>query len=120
MASFFPSLLSWSELAPFIIRLALGATFIFFAYRNLRKPYMSIRDKSVAIVEGLAGLLLILGLWTQLAALAIVIDLVIRLADRIKNRSFLTDGVNYYLLLLVMAISLMVTGAGLFGFDYKL
>ena len=74
----------------------------------------------LGIIEGVAGILLVIGLWTQVAALVVFVDLVIRLVERIMKKAFLTDGVNYYLVLLVMAISLMVTGAGWIAFDLPL
>jgi uncharacterized membrane protein YphA (DoxX/SURF4 family) len=77
-------------------------------------------QKAIGIIEGVAGILLVIGLWTQVAALVVFVDLVIRLVERIMKKAFLTDGVNYYLVLLVMAISLMVTGAGWIAFDLPL
>jgi len=73
--------------------------------------------KLVGLVEAIAGVLMVIGLWTQLAALVAGIDLVVRIGGRIKARAFLTDGVNYYVVLLVLAISLMVLGAGKMAFD---
>lgn len=120
MLSLFPSLFSWSELAPFLLRLTLGAVFIYSSARVLRDRSSPSRQKAVGTIEVIAGSLLIIGLWTQLAALVLVVDLLIRLIDRANRRAFLTDGVNYYLLLLVMAISLLVMGAGFFAFDYRI
>ena len=118
--SLFPYLLSWSQLSPVLIRLALGFIFIFWSYRGLRGKDVSTGMNAVAGIECVAGVLLIIGLWTQAAALVAAIDLVIRLIERIRNKAFLTDGVNYYLLLLVMALSLMTTGPGFWAFDLPL
>ncbi|MFA6404596.1 MAG: hypothetical protein WCW03_01185 [Candidatus Paceibacterota bacterium] len=124
MLSIFPSLLTYEQLSPFLIRLSLGAVFLFWAYRSFRanksSNNVSLNTKIIQIIEGLLGIMLIIGLWTQLAALIILIDLIVRLIDRIRGKAFLTDGVNYYLLLLIMAISLLVTGAGFFAFDMPL
>ncbi|MFA6315315.1 MAG: hypothetical protein WC648_03040 [Candidatus Paceibacterota bacterium] len=120
MTSVFPSLLSWSELSPFLIRIVLGITFLFFAYKTFRQANVTIPRKTLATAQMLAGLLLVIGLWSQVAALFIIIYLIVLIVGKIRNRAFLTDGINYYLLLLVMAISILVTGAGLFGFDYRL
>ena len=120
MLSVFPSLLSWNQLAPLLTRLALGAVFVFWSYKAFKKPSKTSKDKTIAGIEGLAGILMILGLWTQIGALVAIIDLLVRLYERAKNKAFLTDGVNYYLLLLVMALGLMVTGAGMIAFDYPL
>ncbi len=120
MLSVFPSLLSLQLLSPLLIRLILGLVIIFEAYRVYSKRSISLQQKTLSIVEALSGILLIIGLWTQVAALFIVIDFIVRLAYKIKNKSFLTDGVNYYLILLVLAISLLFTGAGFLAFDMPL
>lgn len=120
MLSIFPSLLSWSELSPFLIRMTLAAVFIYSAYRALQDRKISDREKIVSAVEGIAAILLIIGLWTQAAALFLTLDLIIRLVEKIFNRAFLTKGVNYYFLLLIMAITLLLTGPGIFSIDFPL
>jgi uncharacterized membrane protein YphA (DoxX/SURF4 family) len=120
MLSIFPSLLAYQQLSPFIIRLVLGAIFVYWAYRGFKHHAGSTRDKTVSIIEIILGILIIIGLWTQMAALVAVIDLIIRLIGRMQKRAFLTDGVNYYLILLVLSLSLLVTGAGAFAFDLSL
>jgi uncharacterized membrane protein YphA (DoxX/SURF4 family) len=77
-------------------------------------------SKTYGIVEITIALFLIIGLWTQLAALLNAIILLIKIGFKIKEKKFLTDGVNYYILLLVMAISLIFTGAGFLAIDYPL
>lgn len=119
MLSIFPDLLSYQMFAPLLIRLTLGIIFIHWTYKTLRsRP--DTNKKMVAIVEGVAGLLLVIGLWTQVAALVIAIDLVIRLYGKYQTKSLLTDGINYYLVLLVLAVSLLFTGAGFVAFDLPL
>ena len=120
MLSVFPSLLSYSQLSPFLIRIALGVIFIYWTYKILRNTNNEAKTKAIALIEGVAGVLLVIGLWTQVAALVAIIDLGIRLVQKIMKKSFLTDGVNYYLVLLVMAVSLIVTGAGWLAFDLPL
>lgn len=120
MLSLFPSLLSYQELSPFLIRIALAVVFLFFVYRELRFGANKTTKKAVAAVETIAALLVLVGLWTQLGALVLAIDLIIRLIERAQKKALLTDGVNYYLILLVMAISLLVTGAGWWAFDIAL
>lgn len=117
MLSLFPSLLFLEQLAPLLLRLALAAVFIYWSYRVLRTITATSAAKTLGLVEGLAGILLVIGLWTQAAALVIIVDLIIRLVGKMRQRLFLIDGVNYYLILLVIAISLLFTGAGAFAFD---
>ena len=122
MLSIFPSLLSYQELSPFLIRLVLGITLAYFGYRKIKGRGQSSGSNSVlyGAVEILVSIFILIGLYTQLAALINVIILVIKLAFKARNKQLLTDGINYYILLLVMAISLMVTGAGWWAFDLPL
>ena len=119
MFSIFPSLLSYQMLAPLLIRLTLGAIFVYWTYKTL-KSRPNTNKKAIAVIEGVTGLLLIIGLWTQVAALIITIDLIIRLYQKSQKRALLTDGVNYYFILLILALSLMFTGAGFVAIDWPL
>ncbi len=120
MLSLFPSLLSWNQISPFLIRITLGGVFLYQSYRLLKKSSGTSEQKSIPIIEAIAGIFLIIGLWTQAAALVIIVDMLVRLYDKVSKKAFLTDGVNYYLLLLIMALSLMFMGAGMLSFDYPL
>ncbi len=119
MLSIFPTLLTYQLFAPFLIRITLGAIFIYWGWTTFRKP-VSTREKAVSIIEAVVGILFVIGFWTQIAALAAIIDLIIRLAGKVKAKAFLTNGVNYYLVLLVLAVSLLVSGAGFLAFDLPL
>lgn len=118
--SLFPTLLSWGRLAPLLLRLSLGAVLVFWAYRTFKNSAAPAKDKAIGIIEFISGILLVIGLWTQAAALVAIVDLAIRLFERITKKAFLTDGVNYYLILLAIAISLILTGPGLGAFDLPL
>lgn len=123
MLSIFPSLLSWQLVSPLIIRLTLASILIFWSYRSFakyKKEEPDINKKVVRLIESLCGLLLIVGLWTQLVALIIIIDLIIRLYNKYTDKALFTDGINYYLILLVLAISLLFTGPGFIAFDLSL
>lgn len=120
MLSLFPSLLSWSQLSPFIIRLTLAAVLIVWAYGSFRNSGAKSSDKVIALIESLVALFLIFGHWTQGAALVAILDLLVRIGFKIRARQFLTSGINYYLIILVLAVSLLFTGAGLFASDMPL
>lgn len=117
--SVFPSLLAYGELAPLLLRLILGAVLIHWGLKALKASGNG-QKKSIGIIEGIAGILVFIGLYTQVAALVAGVDLLIRLGGKIPRKAFLTDGINYYLILLVLAISLLVTGPGWLAFDYPL
>jgi uncharacterized membrane protein YphA (DoxX/SURF4 family) len=120
--SLFPYLLSYQQLAPFLIRIVLGVTLAYFGYHKILGSGQSSgsNSKIYGYVEVIVAIFLIIGLWTQLAAMLNAIILIIKLGWKIKEKKFLSDGINYYILLLVMAISLIFTGAGAFAIDYPL
>ena len=118
--SVFPYLLSFEQLSPVLIRLVLGAILAYWSYKGLRQKNTSSMNKLLAALEGVLGLLLILGLWTQVAALVAAVGLVVMIIQQIRTKSFMNNGVNYTLILLVLALSLLVTGPGWWAFDYPL
>jgi uncharacterized membrane protein YphA (DoxX/SURF4 family) len=122
MLSIFPSLLSYEQLAPFILRVVLGVTLAYFGYQKMlgKGASSGSNSKIYGGAEILVAVFLIIGLWTQLATLINAVILVIKLGFKIRDKAFLTGGVNYYLLLLTIATSLMFTGAGWLAFDLPL
>ncbi len=120
MLSAFPYLLSYQQLSPVFIRLTLGAVMIYWAYKGLRDSTQSSTMKLMDSVEGLVGILLVIGLWTQVASLIAAVGFVVCIVQKIRTKTFLTSGVNYMLILLVLALSLLVTGPGWWAFDYPL
>jgi uncharacterized membrane protein YphA (DoxX/SURF4 family) len=122
MLSMIPSLLTYQQAGPFIIRLVLGITLFNFGYKKVRGKGSSSGSNSptYGMVEMFISIFLIIGLFTQVAALLNVIILLIKLGFKAKNGQLLSDGVNYYILLLAMAVSLMFTGAGFLAFDLPL
>jgi len=117
MLSLFPHLFQYELVAPFLIRIILGVVFLHWSYRELKNSSSHSTKKLIGILEGVAGLLLVAGLWTQGVALFATLDLLVRTFERAQKKAFLTDGVNYYLILLVLAVSLLVLGAGIMAFD---
>ncbi len=120
MLSIFPNLLSYNQLSPFLIRITIGIIMVYWAYSSFRTGDRDVKKMPIKVAEGMAGLLLIIGLFTQVAALIVSIDLLIRIFDKIMKKSFLTNGVNYYFIMLIMTISLLFIGAGLFAIDLPL
>ena len=119
MLSIFPSLLALEGFAPLLLRLTVGAVFALWAYGKLKKRTDS-QDVAYGVFEALIGLCLIIGFYTQLAALASAIILGVRLCLKVQQKAFLTDGVNYYLILFIISITLLFTGPGFLAFDLPL
>jgi uncharacterized membrane protein YphA (DoxX/SURF4 family) len=122
MLSLFPSLFAYEQVGPLIIRLTLGITLLYFGYRKTLKKGTSSGSNArlYGIVEIVIGIFLVIGLFTQLAALLNAIILVIKLGFKIRDGAFLTDGINYYILLLAMAVALLFMGPGFLAYDLHL
>jgi len=120
--SLFPSLLTYGLVGPLIIRVVLGITLTYAGYQKIKGRGTSSGSNTViyGVAEIAIALFLVIGLFTQLAALLNAIILVIKLGFKAREGKFLSDGINYYILLLTMAISLMFTGAGFLAFDLPL
>ena len=130
----FPELLTWSLLAPFILRIALGFLFINLGYLKLTseknrwvlsfetlklKPPSSF-VKLLASLEIGGGALLIFGLYTQIAALVLAAITFGELYIEYKEESLLKRNLAFYLLLFAISLSLLFSGAGFFAFDLPL
>lgn len=120
MLSLFPSLLTFEQISPTILRLTLAVVFIFWAFKRFKKEKRSDQTVVFAILELLVGILLVIGLFTQLAALVATIIMLIQLIQKMRDGSFMTDGVNYYFILFVISLGLIFTGPGFFSFDLPL
>lgn len=118
MLSTFPILLSYQGFAPLLLRLTLAGIYIYWAYKNIKGAEK--KNIGMGIVEGLIGISLFIGFLTQISALISIIILIARLFKKIQAKAFLTDGVNYYLILLIISISILISGAGFIAFDLPL
>ena len=117
MLTLFPTLLSWNQFSPFIIRLALGAVFVYWAWLRLKQSEATTGSRILGIADAVLGIALVVGFWTQVAATLVALDLIWRIIKKGTEKALFTSGVNYYVVLLVLALSLLVTGAGWWGFD---
>ena len=103
-----------------MIRTTLAVILLYWSYKGLRDLNQSGNKKILNIIEGILALFLLIGLWTQAAAGIAAIGLLVCIIVKVKNRAFLTGGVNYIFILFIMALSLMFTGSGWWGFDMPL
>jgi len=122
MLSIFPSLLAYEQVGPMVIRLVLGIVLAYFGYRKMMNKGMSSGSNARAygVVEIIIAIFLIIGLFTQLAALLNAIILVIKIGFKARDKALFTDGINYYVLLLTMAIAVIFMGPGFLSFDLHL
>jgi len=130
----FPDLLTYSLLAPLLLRLTLGLIFIDLGVLKLRAEksrwitsfetlYLRPADLFVniyAFLQIIGGALLIFGLWTQIAALMFVILTGAELYIEWRMREVLKRDLTFYFLLFIISLSLLFTGAGAYALDIPL
>lgn len=122
MLSLLPELYNWSGFAPLILRVAVGLAFILqglmlvWRPRLIRLPFIRL----VGLIEVVLGALLFVGLFTQVVAILIMIELVgyifinkLKLSDKTWTNTNI-------LLLLAMALTILFLGPGLLAFDLPL
>ena len=120
MTSVFPSLFAFQLLAPFLLRITLSSVVLYWTISKLKNHKLDIKSKIINLIELIAGISIFLGLWMQVGVLVIMIILAIRLHSKFRNKALFTDGINYYFILFIIAISLLFTGPGVFAFDFPL
>lgn len=135
MLSLFPQLLFLSALSATLLRVVAGAYMLFLAYRiaATRREYSTITHPIIGnqpswiflIAAGLTAAvatLLTIGLWTQAAA---IVGVLISFKLFVLPRRLLSPIASDFprstaLLLFVICLSLVVTGAGAFALDFPL
>lgn len=135
MVSLFPSLLDFQMLGTFALRVTLGLIFVYFWYEKVThqrserihffeklgmKPavlYFSL----TAYTEGIAGALLVVGLWTQGAAIATgALMFLASIVKFFKPSALPRNTIEFYIILAVASFTLLFLGAGAFAFDLPL
>lgn len=134
MLNTFPTLLSFGLIAPLILRVTLGLVLIgigiltisqkrlsFIEYFKLHNfPLPLILPWVFGIVEIIVGIFLIVGLSTQIAAIISVFLLLNLYSFETNNDNILPYSSSLYLILSIVALSLLFSGAGFFALDLPL
>lgn len=130
----FPTLLSFSLLAPFILRVVLGLIFLNLGWlkltkekygwivflRSARVPAPIFITSIFAWLEIIGGLLLLAGAFTQLVALIFTLITLVQLILEYREDSLLRRNFVFYLLLFIVSLSLIFSGAGAYAIDFPL
>jgi len=130
----FPELLVYSLLAPVILRLVLGYLFINLGYLKLNTEKSrwtlffetiklqpaSFFVKLFAYIEIFTGAMLIVGFYTQIAALILAVLTFGELYTEYKEESLLKRNLVFYLLVFAISLSFLFSGAGLYAIDLPL
>jgi putative oxidoreductase len=130
----FPDLLTYSLLGPLILRLITGLIFIdlgVFAFKNerarwvaslsaLKIPNPQLSVKILGIIEVVGGIMLIIGFYTQIAALILWLITFAESYIEYKSPEILKRDLIFYTMLFCILLSLLLTGAGAFAIDMPL
>lgn len=116
MPSLFPELFNFSFIAPFVLRIALGVPLIKRGFGKIIS-----KEKTPQRILGgivfLSGILLVIGLFTQAAAMAVSLIII---ASSIIIRGQHPRSWTERVVKLAIAVSLILTGPGFFAFDLPL
>ena len=130
----FPSLLTYSQFSPFILRVVLGFIIINLGYLKLDKEKIAWQElfetininparffvKVLAFVEILGGLMLVFGVYTQVAAIVFVILFFCEAVLEYRNENLEIRNLTFYILMFSISLSLIFLGAGALAFDLPL
>jgi len=130
----FPDLLTYGLIAPFILRVSLGLVLIYFSYLKFGKERMEkiaffdslgmkpgvFYANTIGGIELIGGILLIVGAYTQAAALVGALVMLATTYIKWRHPMTLRNDIEFYILLFVVALSLVFLGAGFFAIDLPL
>ncbi len=134
MLNIFPELLAYGLLATFILRITIGYIFIAFGYRKIiseRKEGALFFEKLgfkpgiawvwlIGLIELLGGIAIFVGVYTQIVAMVLALIMLIAVFLKIKNKDAFPNALAFYVLIFIVTLSLLFTGAGLFAIDLPL
>ena len=133
MFSLFPDILFLTPVAVAFLRIVTGLYFAYIAYRlyvtrnkiaGLKVPVVGHMRLWMVLFSSLAtlatGVLLIVGAWTQGAAIVALAIVLKHLAGARRYAQILPLSSGTYALLAALSFALIFTGAGLFGIDWPL
>lgn len=132
--SVFPELLTYSHTAPLILRVIVGIIFVdlgWLVFTTEKKAWIDFFEtihfkpaklftKALGIIEIVGGIMLIAGFYTQIAALVFAIILLAECYLETRESALLKRDIVFYVLLLAIIISLLLSGAGAMALDLPL
>ena len=130
----FPELLFFSLLGPFILRVVVGFIFINLGYLKItseKSLWANFLDtihfrptgfclSLIATIEIIGGFMLLAGFWTQIAALVLGVFTLGELYAENRDEALVKRNLVFYVLVLAILVSLLVSGAGAFAIDLPL
>lgn len=134
MLSTFPTLLSFSFLAIFLIRITAGFLFVRFGWLKLTKDKkakltffkkIGLRPEAlwlwfIAVLEIVVGVMIFVGFLTQISAIIASLVMLASIIIKIFNTKALPNTLDFYILFFIVFVFLIFSGAGPFAFDLPL
>lgn len=134
MLSIFPSLLIFGIFAPFILRVTIGVYFLYTGYQHIQKEQKDIVQEATqkfgsfakplvitgVLFEIALGLLLVVGFLTQIASILGMIFVLKLLWFKNEYPHFVKNERVLYIIIFVILLSLLFTGAGAYAVDLPL
>ncbi len=130
----FPNLLTYGTVAPFALRVVIGVIAVDLGYLKLgreRKAWADLFDLMrfrpgnlfvtiLALIEIIGGAMLIVGAYTQAVAMVFAVTLFCESVIEFREETLEKRNIPFYILMLVIALSLIFSGAGAWAFDSAL
>lgn len=126
MLSFFPDFFDYSAVAVTVLRIVVALIFITEGYKILSQKdaaddRQSNTIKKILIVsESVLGVLLFVGLFTQIVAAALALVSIKKAYVARKNTEQKNVNLPFYILLFFVSLSFLFFGPGLLSIDYPL
>ena len=111
----FPMFLSYGLIAPFILRVVVGILRMFAGWHRYNSSY-----KWLSPFYFISGILLIIGLYTQIAAIAAIILVLCDYFLAAKNSQCSREQNTLTILTIAILVSLLFIAPGFFAFDLPL
>lgn len=122
-----PELLSFTLVAPLLLRIVIGAYFLEQFSTIIHTKYISKKDikiknifKCLIGIKTLSAMAIITGFYTQIAVLILITTTIIDIVLEKKGGKLKKTKLQLYIFILVILLSLLITGAGFFAIDMPL
>ncbi len=130
----FPELLTYSLFAPLVLRVVLGVILIdlgILKFKSEKERWITTFNglglkpaemlvSLFGLIEVVGGIMLVVGLYTQIAALVFVVVFAIEFYLEWTEANLLKRDLVFYILCFAISLSLLVSGAGTMAFDIPL
>lgn len=124
----FPIFITFGLIAPFMLRFFIGLIFLSFGIRCFKtidagvslQTKNKIFNKFLGVIEIIIGVLFVAGFLTQIMVIISSVILLFKLIFSIRKKGFYDNVIIFYLLLFVVCLSLLFSGAGFWAIDFPL